>query len=492
MATLDRQQVYCGLDSCLTREIHPKLKSQLDEETKIIYDFERALQAPVLDMMTRGILTDPWEVSKLLSIYGKKKARIYYIIQKFAIIVWGRDLNPNSPKQMKEFFYERMNVDPIYKFEKGRRTITTNRDALEQMQQYRYIRPIATAVIAYRDMSKKIGVLRSGIDTDQRMRFSYNIGGTNTGRFSCNKNVFGGGTSGQNITDELRQIFVADEGKKLAYLDLEQAESRVTAYVSGDEAYIEACESDDLHVFVAKMVWPELNWSGDPELDKEKAEATFWHHWSRRDLSKRGGHLLNYYGQPKSNAKNLHVSIEVMTKFYRNYFRVFKGIKQIHSDVSIEIQTGRPPRIVTPLGRARLFFGRSYDDDVLRKAIAYRPQSTVADILNLGMWRIWKYMPDVQLLAQLHDAVLIQYDDDPRVEQDVLGRAIVLMTIPVMVTDIARRGGVTRRMVIPVDASVGWNWGKSKHSPDGLKAYKVGDDRVRQVSPSDDIMKRKM
>ncbi len=492
MPFLDRQQVYCGLDSCITREIHPKLHSQLDDNTRIIYGFGRALQAPVLAMMTMGILTDGWEVSKLIGTYTKRKDKIYSVIQKFAIIGWGRDLNPNSPKQLKEFFYERMNIDPIYKYEKGKRSVTVNRNALEQIQQYRYARPIATAVIAYKKMSKRIGVLKSGIDDDKRMRFSYNIGGTNTGRFSCNKNVFGGGTNGQNITDELRQIFIADEGKKLAYLDLEQAESRVTAYISGDEKYIEACESDDLHVYVAKMIWPEVNWSGDPVLDKEKAEETFWHHWSRRDLSKRGGHLLNYYGQPKSNAKNLHISLEVMTKFYRDYFSVFKGIKQMHSDVSIEIQTGRPPEITTPLGRTRLFFGRSYDDDVLRKAIAYRPQSSVADLLNLGMWRIWKHMPEVDLLAQLHDAVLIQYDDDPETERRVIERAIDLMTIPVPVTDVIRRGGVTRTMTIPVDASVGWNWAKSKYSPDGLATYKGKDSRVRQFSPSDSIMKRVM
>jgi len=240
---LDRHQIYCGLDSCVTLEVHSTIKKQLDPETQLIYDFERALQAPVLEMDLRGILTDGYEVGRLIHIYEKRKERIYSIIQRYAMVVWGAVLNPGSHKQLKEFFYDKMKIPKIYKFDKGERKLTVDRAALTQIQQYRYARPIAIAVLAHRDMVKKIGVLRSGIDNDERMRFSYNIGGTNTGRFSCNESVFGGGTNSQNITDELRKIFIADEGKKFAYFDLAQAESRVTAYVSGDEAYISACES---------------------------------------------------------------------------------------------------------------------------------------------------------------------------------------------------------------------------------------------------------
>ncbi len=499
LSDLDNHNVYCGLDSCVTHEVHRKILPQLDDETQIIYDFERALQAPVLEMMLRGLLTDPYEVSRLLGIYEKRRERVNSIVQRYASVVWGGPLNPASPKQLIEFFYQKMNVPPVYIFDKGKRRLSTNREALEQVQQYRYARPIAIAVLSYRDLSKKIGVLRSGVDRDHRMRFSYNITGTNTGRFSCNKNVKGGGTNSQNITDELRRIFVADEGKKFAYLDLEQAESRFIAYVSGDEAYIEACESADLHVSVAKDIWPSLDWSsGDnynPASDKETAEQKFWRHWSYRDLSKRGGHLTNYCGMPASNAKNLHISIDIMKHFQQTYFRKFHGIKRSHTDVARELQTTKT--ITTPLGRKRLFFGRSYADDILRKGVAYRPQSGVGELLNLGMWRVWKYLKEVDLMGQLHDAILFQYDDDPATERRVIARARDLMTIPVNVTDIRLRGALTREMVIPVEASVGWNWAKvdkrdSLKNPDGLLTYKGKDERKRLVSPSTNVLKRIM
>lgn len=508
---LDRHQIYCGLDSCVTLEVHPAIEAKLDKESQLIYDFERALQAPVMEMSLRGILTDGYEVSKLIHIYEGRKERVFSIIQRYAMVIWGASLNPGSHQQLKKFFYEAMNIPKIYKFEKGERKLTVNRDALEQIQRYRYARPVATAVISYKEVAKKIGVLKSGIDEDERMRFSYNIGGTNTGRFSSNKNVYGGGTNGQNITDELRRIFVAEEGKKFAYLDLAQAESRVTAYVSGDEDYISACETEDLHTSIAKLIWPELDWSSgpnrNPAADRETAEQKFWRHWSYRDISKRGGHRINYLGQPGENAKKLNITKDALIRFHRLYFQAFPGIRRMHTDVARELQT--TAIITTPLGRRRLFFGRNYEDDILRKAVAYRPQSAVADILNLGLWRVWKEtlcvidmdqnadgewsLARVELLSQLHDAILIQYEDNPDVERRVIARATELMTIPVTITDIRLRGAETREMTIPVDATVGWNWAKaSKDNPDGLVSYGKNMDRVRLVSPKTSLLQRIM
>jgi hypothetical protein len=735
------------------------ISDQLDEETSIIYDFERALQAPVLEMMIRGILTDEFEVANLRAIYTDRKERIQYVIDQLAGAVWSGDLNAGSYQQLKAFFYDYMGLPQQYKFEKGKRKVTVNRDALEKLCYYRYARPIAKAVLAHRDMVKRIAVLKSGIDPDGRMRFSYNIGGTNTGRFSCNENVFGGGTNANNITDELRRIFIAPSGRKLAYLDLEQAESRVVAYRSGDEKYIDACESSDLHVYVAKLVWPDLKWSHKAEVnpnsppneyDKAVSEQKFYRHFSYRDLSKRGGHLCltadhevltphgwvnirekpdtilswsevkegivrrkvskfesvthwtdeaftgelhefegnsmslcatpnhrmpykydtrvpgirvgkaedgpktfmplgsgyvggdeivparliaafmadgsqssknrivfhlkkerkikrlrelgkmygfdvdatannkyriwssglpkragafmlswtrqciddfvdeykhwdghigktsvtlssmnrnhlewiqtlgrvtgvggnvnsvetakwgtsyrlqqnnrqwangssvkhstkkvivervlcptvpseffyvrrngkifvtgntNYLGQPDSNAKQLQVSKEIMRGFHHSYLDEFSGIRRWHTDTARVLQT--KAKIITSLGRKRLFFGRTWDDTNLRKAIAYDPQSTIGDLLNLGMWRVWKHVSKVDLLTQLYDAILVEYDEED--EDEVIPAMIELMSIPISVTDTKLKNPETREMMIPVEASVGWNWGK--------------------------------
>jgi len=54
----ERDQVYNGLDCCVTAEILDVLLPQLDDHTKATYAFSRALQGPVLEMQLRGILVD--------------------------------------------------------------------------------------------------------------------------------------------------------------------------------------------------------------------------------------------------------------------------------------------------------------------------------------------------------------------------------------------------------------------------------------------------
>jgi len=133
-------------------------------------------------------------------------------------------------------------------------------------------------------------VLEAGI-TNGRMHFGYHVAGTMTGRWSSSENVFGDGTNGQNLTDEMRRVFVADKGLKLCQLDLAQAESKLVAYLTlpFGRQYLDACNSGDLHTSVSKLVWPEL-FVGANETDKDVAKRPFYRHFTYRDMSKRGGH----------------------------------------------------------------------------------------------------------------------------------------------------------------------------------------------------------
>ena len=773
---LANKSVYCGLDTCVTREVFDVTKEQHTPDTQLIYDFERASQAPALEMMLRGIKIDNYERFRLLRFYEKQLDRLEDILYMYLQAMGWFPISPKfarSHVQLKKFFYEFLGLPEQYKYDKGQRKVTCNRDALEALQAYRYARPVISAILKSRDLGGYINVLRSGVDSDGRMRFGFNVAGTETGRWSSNENAFGSGTTGHNITDLMRRIFIADEGYKLGYADLEQAESRVVAYVSGDKAYIEACESDDLHTQVAKVIWPEVNWTGDSEEDREKAELLFYRHWNRRDLSKRGGHLCltedhevltpsgwirisdkpdiimtwketkegryisefapvshwtdeifngslcefegnsisilmtpnhrvpykadvrtegvsvrraedgpgrfmplgsgfvggteevdakliaafmadgyqnknqaewhlkkhrkierlyelaaeyghvvnatkrdkykihtkdfpkkpgafmlnwtkkclldfveeykywdgwigptsvtlsckdkiqlewmqtfgrilgiggnigyhvelkgkhywrlqqnnrlwasgssvkfrrlpdnetrvlcptvpseffyvrrngkisatgntNYYGQAASNAKKLHVTIDTMKKFQFGYFKEYKGIPIWHTSTATTLQTKGV--MTTHLGRRRYFMGRRYDDATLREAIAHEPQSIVGDLLNLGMYRVWKYSIINYLLSQLHDAILAQFKEED--EEEAITELKEMLTIPVQING--------REMVIPVAVPVGWNWAKydykkPERNPDGLKLCPGGDDRTRQVSPSTPLMKR--
>ena len=191
------------------------------------------------------------------------------------------------------------------------------------------------------------------------------------------KNAFGGGTNNQNLTDEMREMFIPDEGKKLAYADLEQAESKAVARLSGDEAYIKACDSGDLHTFVSRMIWPGLGWDMNLKHDKEIAEQQFYRHFSYRDMSKRGGHLTNYKGKPATMSHHLKITLDLATRFQNSYFQAFPGIPEWHGRVARDLATHS--KMTTKLGFMRWFFGRLQDEATIREAVAFEPQVSGRD-----------------------------------------------------------------------------------------------------------------
>ena len=136
----------------------------------------------------------------------------------------------------------------------------------------------------------------------------------------------------QNITNELRQIFIADAGKKIAYVDKDQAESRAVAYISGDKGYIEACLSGDLHTTVARMVWKDLPGQGTIR----KTERWLIGHsiatsptaiWRSAEVTEPTIMAVQDHGQaPK-------VTEELMKGFQDAYFTTFPGLREWHHRV---------------------------------------------------------------------------------------------------------------------------------------------------------------
>ncbi len=132
-----------------------------------------------------------------------------------------------------------------------------------------------------------------------------------------------------------------------------------------------------------------------------------------------------------------------------------------------QLQTTR--QLVTPFGRRRHFFGRPGDDTTLREAIAFLPQSTTADRMNLGLWRVWKYEPRAQLLAQTYDSITFHGAQDHDVDE-VIQRVMDLIRIPLNGPAPARR-----EYAGPGEAKWGWNWGpQTAKNPDGLRKWAKG------------------
>lgn len=472
-----QHQVYNGLDCCLTFEIFEVLEKQLleknDPSNALVYSFESGMQAPALELMERGWLINPIERDNGREFLSKRKAILIEILNLFGQTLWDKPLNANSPKQLKELFYEHMNLPVQYKATKGVRTVSTGREALEKLSEYFYARPLINTILAIRETSKKLSVFETEISHDGRMRTSYNVAGTETGRWSSSSSADGSGTNLQNITPELRRMFVSDQGQKLCYLDLEQAESRVVGLliwkVANDPTYLDACESGDLHTTTCKLVWPKLGWTGIVSEDRAIADAIFYRGFTYRDMSKRGGHGTNYYGTPRTMARHLKVDERVMADFQSAYCGpigqpggAFPGIRNWQDWVGREIILHQS--LTTILGRKRNFYGRPGDDATLREAIAFEPQSVVGDLLNCALWRVWKYEKRVQILGQVHDAIVFQYPDNPSTEIEILSNVLTLTQIPITSN--------SRTITIPSECKVGYNWANADPKK---KFYKDGN-----------------
>lgn len=475
-----RLQTYNALDCCVTLEVFNELQRTHNAFPQI-YDFERAIQAPYLEMMLRGFLINQQARQQAAQSLRARIELINSRLQKMAFAIWDKPLNPASPKQLQSFFYGAMHLPEVWLNQKGVRKLSTNREALEKLEIYLYARPIISAILTIRDLSKQLQVFDTDIDPDGRFRTSYNIAGTETGRPSSSENAFGTGGNAQNIAPYLRYVFIADPHHKLVNIDLEQVEARDVGFICGclfdDWTFLNSCESGDLHTNNARLIWPELPWTDDPKSNRQIADRQFYREFSYRDMAKRGSHLSNYYGTAYTASRHLKVPQPIMEEFQARYCRgrpanPKRGIRAITPAypciprywqwVSTELQSTH--QLTNLFGRRRHFFGRPKEDTTLREAIAFLPQSTTADRMNLGLWRVWKHLPDVQLLAQTYDSITFQVPDNSHLDDTIIE---ALEHIRIEIT--APNG---RSYIVPGEAQVGSNWGKQNEAnPNGLTKW---------------------
>lgn len=538
------------------------LASRNEPHARTSYQFVRAMQGPALDMMMRGVAIQPIVRHDETVRYTKIKDSAQALLDKLADSVWGpeeytevtrikelhtptgkrgqplsprlrtittqrtltrpRGLNPNSPTQVLAFFNVALGLPVEYEIRKtpqgSVRTPSANDKALRKWAQRRMkgpginvrdasvqpvnlAAPFVSLILAIRDAVKTLSVLNMRLDPDGRAHCSYNVVGTENGRWSSSASCTGTGSNFQNIEGSLRRMFCADDGYRMVSTDLEQAESYVVAgtvwELTGDDTYWRAILSGDLHTTVARMAWPELDWNDDPVHNRRVAEQPYpdLPHYSYRDIAKRVGHGSNYGGSSYGIAEAVGIPSHIVDDFQRRYFSAFRAISEWHDIVRNLLKDQR--YLDTPLGRRRHFLRRPNEASTQREALAYIPQSTVGELLNLIMLKCFyrsklpptdpSHLP-IQLLLQNHDAFLFQTPmtaDLAAIIHEV-NEEFRSTTIPFT------RAGETRLMTIPGEFVTGWNWGyKDKGSdqaswkfkdgnPDGLTKWGGSDTRTRR------------
>lgn len=469
LSEMEREWVYNGMDCCLTREIHDVISPQLDEHTGPTYDFSRSLQAPALEMSLRGIRVDKYRKEQVIDEYFERIEKLEGQLERIVLEGVGMvGFNWRSNKDLQALFFDELGIPEP----RGKRSV--NRNNLEMMEAYFIARQIVRHMTAIRDLQGKIKFLKTKIDPDGRLRTTYNIAGTNTGRFSSSASVFGTGGNQQNVEESLRSILIADPGMKFGKFDGAQIQSRIVGASEwnyfNDGTYLDVCESGDLHTTVAIMTWPELDWTEDMKENRKIAETPFYRHYDRRFMCKKLGHGANFDGQADTLATQSRIPRLAVEEFLRNYHGAFPAHRWLRDHYDNLLR--REGVIISLDGRKRQFWGRRGDPKQIREALAYNAQSCEGYIVNTGMLKVWREN-FCQVMKQDHDAVVFQYPE--ALEDEIIPRIQTLLEVPVPLKK-------DRTLLVPFDAQTGWNLGKydSKKNPMGMKEYDGKDSRKRQ------------
>lgn len=495
---------YSAMDSCITEEIRQKLRAQLDEVTGPLYAHTLDMQAPILDMMLRGMKVDETHRRKAIADTERELDALEADFKRICVEGLGLAdmVNPGSHVQVKVLFYDTLGLKEIKKKNSnGVFARACDRETLEQLDTYFIAQPFVAYILAIRDKRKTLGFLRTPTDDDGRIRTSLSLAGTNTGRLNSSFSDFGTGTNLQNIASGLKYIFIADPGKLMVNIDLEQADSRnvgalcwnifydmpreeITRYLRlsgflregqvwegpiGPEfagSYLDACESGDLHTTVCRMAWTDLEWGSDQSGHRGVADGISYRTYSYRDMAKKLGHGSNYYGKPPQMASASKLPVIQVSEFQRKYFAAFPCIPAWHAWTIERLQTTK--QLTHLYGRRRTFFGDLKSQPVINAAIAYCPQGMTGFQVNQGILNVWRNSV-YELMLQVHDSNLFQI---PWERADVL----VPESLRLMEAPITLAGG--RKFFVPLEAETGYNYGyATPDNPLGMKKWKGSETR---------------
>ena len=439
--TPEQEWLYNCKDVVATYEIAFEIRKELEEFKTLAFYEEHSnkLIEPLLEMQIKGILIDVKRRDEVDKELSKKRDEL----QARLNLAVGREVNVNSPKQIKELLYDDLGLPPIYSWGKVKgkkaKVMSSNEEAIVQLQKM-CKNPVLDIILEIRGIVKQLGTyVRAKLEVDNRLCCSYKITGTSTGRLSSSKSVFNRGTNLQNIPRDpvMRSMFIADSGKILVNADLSQAEARIVAYVAEETRLIRVFENgDDIHAFNAAIIF---------NVHPNEVTPT------QRQTAKARVHGANYGIGPAKAAKLAGTTEAKAREDLNKYKSSYPNLELWWKTVEAQLRYNRTLKNL--FGRKRTFFGH-WSDELLRTAIAYVPQSTVGDLLNYGIIRSYPNLPNEwDMLAQNHDSILIQVPEEtPSMHLHKFFKHYY--EIPLEIHN--------RKFIIPVDIKVGYSWGEMK------------------------------
>lgn len=440
----EEQRWRYNLQDCVyTREVGETLKKAAEAMGLAQVDaWQQELFYPVLSAMLRGVRVRPDLIREMATDIQEELSHR----EAFLYNVLGHSINPASPKQMQALFYEDLKQPVIYK-----RTVvaghtkmapTCDDEALTKIAAREpLLKPVCNAIADIRTLNKFLNdFVLMLLDTDGRMRCSFNIAGDAGGksapysyRLSSGKNPFGSGGNLQTIPSEksksagkaaargsmdfvlpnIRCMYGPDPGFTFFDMDLDRADLQVVVRESGEVEWMGIMDMGvDMHLFnvytLDKQEPPPL----DELIERHKKDEDcicpgkcYWEHCIPRNFAREFAkvfcHATNYVGGAKTVAAHTGRSVHEIDSAQKYWFSAHPGILRWHERVLDSITKRR--FVENAFGYRWYIFDRL--EGLLPEAVAWVPQSTVGVTIN-KIWVNWhKYIPEVQTLLQVHDSL---------------------------------------------------------------------------------------
>jgi DNA polymerase-1 len=393
----------------LAPALHKSLQAQQlgDAYEKI----DLPVAAVLAEVERNGIRVDPKALDAMSLTMEKEVRRLEKEIWELA----GAEFNVNSPTQLAEILFDKLNLQAPFRRGKGR-VRSTAADVLEDLAEQH---AIPKKVIEFREVSKLkstyVDALPKLIHRDTgRLHTSFSQTGTATGRLSSSDPNLQNIPIRTELGRQIRAAFVAEPGKILLAADYSQIELRVMAHFSRDPVLLEAFRNaEDIHARTAQEVF-----------NVGPLAQTAEH--------RRAAKVINFgiiYGlSPFGLAQNLGIPQKEAAQFINAYFTRYCGVKE-YLDHSLE-ETRKTEMAKTLFGRIRPVPEINSPQVQLRnfaeRAALNSPlQGTAADLIKLAMIsidaRLAKEKFAAKMILQVHDELLFEA---PEKEQEALAELV--------------------------------------------------------------------
>lgn len=362
---------------------------------KLMREVEMPLSLVLYDMEREGILVK----REKLYEYGQALVSRITELEQSIHEAAGHDFNILSPKQLAVVLFEELQLPG------GKKTKTGFSTAADVLEKLAMDHAIVRDVLEYRGLCKLKSTYADGlanyIETDGRIRTSFNQTITATGRISSTEPNLQNIPMRMELGRSIRKVFVPKDGYVFLDADYSQIELRVLAHMSEDEQLIEAYHMDqDIHRITASKVF-----------HTPFEEVT--------DLQRRNAKAVNFgivYGISSFGlSQDLSITPKEAAKYIEQYFETYPGVKNFLDKLVEDAKENG--YITTMFGRRRPipelsssnFMQRSFGE---RVAMNSPIQGTAADIIKIAMIRVWKELKEKKyqskLILQIHDELLIE------------------------------------------------------------------------------------